>query len=155
VMILRARPQDAAAVASVLEKAFIEYRELYTARGYAATVITADEVNARMAEGPIWVAIQNSEIVGTLGALAKGEALYIRGMGIAPEARGKRIGESLLLHAENFAVDHGHQKITLNTTPFLSRAIALYEHFGFVRSIEPTPDLFGTPLFTMVKMLSN
>jgi putative acetyltransferase len=103
----------------------------------------------------MWVAIENAEIVGTVGAIAKGRALYIRGMGIVPEARGKGIGESVLRHIENFAVDQGHKEITLNTTPFLSRAIALYEHFGFVRSHEPTADLFGTPLFTMVKMLSN
>jgi len=153
--IRRATSQDAASVTSVLEKAFIEYRQLYTDKGYAATVITADEVKARMGEGPMWVAIDNARIVGTVSAIAKDEALYIRGMGIVPNARGKRIGELLLKHVETFAVTNNYKKLTLSTTPFLSRAITLYEHFGFVRSDEATPDLFGTPLLAMFKNLSS
>ena len=153
--IRRATSQDAASVASVLEQAFVEYRELYTEKGYAATVITADEVKARMAEGPMWVAIDNARIVGTVSAVAKGAALYVRGMGIAPEARGKRLGQLLLQHVEAFAVANNYKKLTLSTTPFLLRAITLYEHFGFIRSEEATPGLFGTPLFNMFKNLSS
>jgi uncharacterized protein len=153
VMIRRAGSQDAAAVASILEKAFVEYRELYTEKGYAATVLTAEDVKARMAEGPIWVALDSAQIVGTVAAVAKDEGLYLRSMAIVPEARGKRIGKLLLKQVERFAVTHGHKEMTLNTTPFLSRAIALYEHFGFTRSDNGPLDLFGTPLFSMIKSL--
>jgi len=38
----------------------------------------------------------------------------------------KRIGELLLKQVENFAAAHGYERMTLNTTPFLSRAIRLY-----------------------------
>ncbi|HEX6718075.1 MAG TPA: GNAT family N-acetyltransferase [Pyrinomonadaceae bacterium] len=155
IQIRRATSQDAASVASLLEKAFAEYRELYTEKGYAATVITADEVKVRLAEGPMWVAIDNAQIVGTVSAIAKDGALYVRGMGIAPDARGKHLGELLLKHVETFAVTNNHKKLTLSTTPFLLRAITLYEHFGFIRNEEATPDLFGTPLFTMFKNLSS
>jgi short-subunit dehydrogenase len=40
----------------------------------------------------------------------------------------------------------------LSTTP-LTRAISLYEQYGFRRSDEGPNNLFGTPLFTMVKVL--
>src|SRR5260370_227302 len=43
----------------------------------------------------------------------------------------------------------------LSTTPFLDRAIRLYERFGFQRSDEGPLDLFGTPLFTMTKRLNE
>ncbi|HEV8659305.1 MAG TPA: hypothetical protein VGS96_11840 [Thermoanaerobaculia bacterium] len=41
--------------------------------------------------------------------------------------------------------------LVLSTTPFLDRAIALYERCGFRRTDEPPHDRFGTPLFTMRK----
>jgi hypothetical protein len=43
----------------------------------------------------------------------------------------------------------------LSTTPFLTHAIVLYEGLGFQRSNEGPHDLFGTPLFTMVKTLGH
>jgi hypothetical protein len=153
VHIRRAEPGDASAIAATLEDAFVEYRELYTPQGYAATVIPAEKVRVRMSEGPMWIAIDNEQVVGTVAAISKGEALHVRGMGIVPAARGKRIGQLLLEQVESFARTHHHTKMALNTTPFLCRAIALYRRFGFERSDEATADLFGTPLFTMVKTL--
>jgi len=37
----------------------------------------------------------------------------------------------------------------------LSRAIRVYESFGFRRTEDGPQDLFGTPLFTMEKALSG
>jgi len=103
----------------------------------------------------MWVAVLDDQIVGTVAAVAKNDSLYIRGMGIVPEARGKRIGEALLRQVEKFAVDEGYKSLTLSTTPFLTRAIRLYEGFGFERINTQTTDLFGTPLFSMYKKLST
>jgi len=153
IQIRAANHEDASAVAAVLKKAFTEYLELYTGLGFAATVLTNDQVKDRITEGPMWVAIEEREIVGTVAAVSKGDALYIRGMGIVPSARGKGIGELLLNHVEAFAGASGYKRMTLSTTPFLSRAISLYERIGFRRSDEPPLDLFGTPLFSMVKEL--
>jgi hypothetical protein len=43
--------------------------------------------------------------------------------------------------------------MALGTTPFLSRAIRLYENLGFKRSDDGPLDLYGTPLFSMIKSL--
>jgi ribosomal protein S18 acetylase RimI-like enzyme len=75
-------------------------------------------------------------------------------MAILPAARGKRIGELMLKDVEAFGMARGHERMTLSTTPFLSRAIRLYERFGFQRSDGGPADLFGTPLFTMTKKLN-
>jgi nitroimidazol reductase NimA-like FMN-containing flavoprotein (pyridoxamine 5'-phosphate oxidase superfamily)/GNAT superfamily N-acetyltransferase len=145
--------EDSGQVASVLESAFAEYRSSYTEGGFAATVISKDKVEARMAEGPMWIALHDGVVVGTVAAVSKGEALHVRGMGIVPAARGKKIGERLLKHVEELARRQGHTRMTLSTTPFLARAISLYEYFGFERSAEGPLDLFGTPLFSMEKEL--
>lgn len=144
---------DAAAIASLLRKSFVEYEALYTSEGFAATVCTPEVVKARMEEGPVWVAQENQTIVGTVSAVLKGEKLYIRGMAVDPTARGKRIGRKLLDCAEEFAVENKCSRLFLSTTRFLSRAIKLYEDYGFHRNSEGPDNLFGTPLFTMIKTL--
>jgi mannose-6-phosphate isomerase-like protein (cupin superfamily) len=99
------------------------------------------------------VAKQNNNLVGTVSAVPQGEALYIRSMALLPTVRGQGIGRLLLQAIEEFARARDCQRLFLSTTPFLLRAIRLYEHFGFRRSNEGAKDLFGTPLFTMVKTL--
>ena len=148
-----AAPDDAAAISSLLLKSFIEYEDLYTSEAFAATVCTPDVVKARMDEGAVWVAQENQTIVGTVSAVLKGERLYIRGMAVDPAARGKRIGRKLLDFAEGFALEKKLSCLFLSTTPFLSRAIKLYEDYGFRYHDEAPDNLFGTPLFTMLKHL--
>lgn len=146
---------DAAAIAAVLNKAFREYEPYYTAAGFAATSPTSNQLQNRMKEGPVWVALQNGLIVGTAAAVPQGEKLYIRGMAVLPEAGGQKVGQLLLTEVESYAAAHGFESLFLSTTPFLNRAIRLYENFGFHRSREGEDDLFGTPLFTMVKTIGS
>jgi GNAT superfamily N-acetyltransferase len=145
--------EDASAISAVLAESFVEYESLYTPEGFAATTPDVDQILKRMTEGPMWVALHNGVVVGTVSAVSKGSALYIRGMAVLPAVRGRKVGELLLKEIENYAATHGHRRLILSTTPFLSRAIRLYERFGFERSSEGPNDLFGTPLFTMMKEL--
>jgi len=155
IQIRRACADDASSIALVLYRSFLEYKPYYTPEAFAATAPTSDQVLERMREGPVWVALQNDRIVGTVSVVAKGEGLYLRGMAVLPEARGQGIGWQLLEHIERFAIQNGFKRLFLSTTPFLTPAIRLYEHFGFRRVGEGPYDLFGTPLFTMVKTLKS
>ena len=134
-------------------ESFAEYESLYTPDGFAATAITTWQIALRMAEGPVWVAVSGERILGTASVTPKGDSLYVRGMAVLPSARGQRIGELLLTHVEQFAASESFRRLTLSTTPFLFRAIRLYEHFGFQRTDEGPHELFGTPLFSMQKIL--
>jgi GNAT superfamily N-acetyltransferase len=139
----------------VLFESFAEYESLYTPEGFSATAITAEQIENRIAEGPVWVAVLGEKIVGSISVIPKGDALYVRGMAVLPAARGQRIGELLLRHVEQFAATEDFQRLLLSTTPFLDRAIRLYEHFGFRRTHEGPHQLFGTPLFTMERAMSD
>lgn len=125
----------------------------YTAEGFAATAITPAQIANRIVEGPVWLAVLDEMIVGTVSVIAKDDSLYIRGMAVLPVARGKRIGELLLTHVEQFAAKKEFRRMLLSTTPFLHRAIRLYERFGYRRTTDGPHDLFGTPLFAMEKIL--
>jgi len=146
-----AEPTDLASIASVLRESFLEFKSSYTDEAFAATTPRSEELRRRMDEGPVWVALQDETVVGTVSAVPDGRALYIRSMAVLPRARGHGIGELLLHHVENFAYEWGFKRLFLSTTPFLTSAIRLYERFGFRRSSGGPKDLFGTPLFTMVK----
>lgn len=132
-----------------------QYRALYTQRGFAATTLASEQVLSRSKEGPVWVAVSEGEIVGTSSAVLRTDFLYVRGMAVQPKARGRRVGEFLLAESQRYATLHNCGRLVLSTTPFLERAIRLYERFGFRRTEEGPHDLFGTPLFTMEKVLSN
>jgi GNAT superfamily N-acetyltransferase len=153
VHIRKAVPDDSGTIAAVLLSAFTEYESLYTAEAFAATTPSSDQILARLAEGPIWVALKNDAVVGTISAVPKREGLYLRGMAIAPAGQGEGIGRKLLEYAEALAIQRGCERLLLSTTPFLTRAIRLYEQNGYCRSDEGPHDLFGTPLFTMSKTL--
>jgi GNAT superfamily N-acetyltransferase len=155
ILIGRAGRKDASQIAAALYKSFVEYESDYTAEAFAATISTPEQIQARMKEGPIWIALWGQTIVGTVSAVHKAKALYIRGMAVTPAARGKSIGWALLELVEEFAVRKRCTRLFLSTTPFLARAIQLYKRYGFVRSDEGPQDLFGTPLFTMVKILKS
>lgn len=76
-------------------------------------------------------------------------------MAVLPAARGHHLGQQLLDQVELYAREHGHNRLYLSTTPFLHRAIRLYESYGFWRTTAGPQDLFGTLLFSMEKLLIN
>jgi ribosomal protein S18 acetylase RimI-like enzyme len=145
--------KDAVSIASVLYEAFAEYTSAYTHQAFTATTPTSDQIQQRLNEGPVWVAVHKGTIVGTVSAVLQGAAFYIRSMAVLPTARGVGIGALLLDHIEHSAAAHGAGYLVLSTTPFLTRAIRLYEHVGFQRSPDGPHELYGTPLFTMMKPL--
>jgi GNAT superfamily N-acetyltransferase len=152
ILIRHAIADESPMIARVLYQAFVEFEPLYTPAAFAATTPTFDQIQKRWGEGPVWVAAQADQLVGTISAIPKSSGLYIRSMAVLPAGRGHGIGHLLLQAVEQFAMMQGFQRMFLSTTPFLTAAIRLYERFGFQRSNEGPHELFGTPLFVMIKL---
>jgi len=153
VRVRRAARSDAPAIALVLQAAFAEYASLYTRAAFAATTPPTEEIARRLGEGPTWIALLHRTVVGTVSAVSRGEALYVRSMAVAPEVRGRGVGRLLLEQVERYAGEQGFRCLELSTTPFLTSAIALYERAGFGPSDGEPRELCGTPLFNMRKAL--
>jgi len=144
---------DADAITQVLTQAFRIYKPLYTPAAYAATVITPGEVMQRMREGPVLIAMSDTQIAGTVSLIFRRDEVYIRGMAVDPAYGGQKIGLHLLKYIEDMARRKRAKRLMLSTTPFLERAIHRYSASGFARVAEGPGDLHGTPLFTMIKIL--
>jgi GNAT superfamily N-acetyltransferase len=155
IVVRRAELDDAQAIAEVLHQSFLEFKPLYTDGGFAATALSAEQVISRMQEGPVWVALHEDALLGTVAAVVKDESVYIRGMAVLPRARGTGVGAQLLREIETWTRQEGYNRLFLSTTPFLDSAIRLYERVGFRRTEPGLHDLFGTPLFAMEKLLLN
>jgi GNAT superfamily N-acetyltransferase len=112
------------------------------------------QIEDRIEHWMVWVADRGSMIVGTVSAYAEGEALHIRSMAVRPTMQGKGIGKLFLTRIENFACTNGYKRLTLNTAPFLKRAIRLYEGFGF-GFVGSEENWFGTRVSTMAKQLTS
>jgi GNAT superfamily N-acetyltransferase len=153
ILIRTAGPEDAAAVASVLREAFRQYEPLYTPAAFAATTPGPNQIVARLKEGPIFVMTQEDRFVGTVSVVDCSDDLYVCRMAVVPAEQGRKLGWRLLEHVEQHATQAGFKRLVLSTTPFLRKAIRLYENFGFHRTDEGPRDLLGTPLFTMAKTL--
>ena len=146
---------DALAIADIILQSFLEYKSSYTDEAFVATCPSGTEVEHRLAEGPVWIAVENETVVGTVSGVPDRKALLVRSLAVPPTSRGQGIGELLLDHVERYAYEHGYTRLVLSTTPFLTPAIRLYERFGFWRSSEGPRDRLGTPIFTMVKELKS
>ena len=86
VAIRRADESDVEQIATVLLRAFEEFRPLYTPAGFAATTPGADVLRSRLNEGPTWVAVHDGSIVGTVSAVTTEAGLYVRSMAVLPES---------------------------------------------------------------------
>lgn len=150
VVVREATQADAGAISSLLREAFREFEALYTPEAFVATAQAESGVLARIEEGPVWVAEREQALIGTVAAVRAVDSIVVRGMAVAPSARGLGVGRMLLERTEHFARGLAVQRLSLYTTPFLKQAIRLYQAAGFQFTGEKASP-HGTELLRMVK----
>ena len=131
VRIRRANQRDAAEIELLIREAFLEHEPAFTPEAFITAMPGKPEIEKRIEDWAVWIAVTANAIVGTVSAQARGRRLQIRTMAVHPSMRGHGIGKLLLARVEHFAYAHGYKRLSLNTTPFMNRAIRLYEAFGF------------------------
>lgn len=149
-----AEPGDEDVIERLIAAAFGPFRELYTPDAFDYTAIKADRIRERFTEGPIWLAHDGDQALGTVSGLPEGERFYIRSMGVAPEAQGRGVGQRLLDAIDEHARDRGFKRLYLYTTFVLPGARPLYEKNGFYILRETPPEeWFGMAGIEMEKVL--
>jgi ribosomal protein S18 acetylase RimI-like enzyme len=145
----RAKPEEAEIISSLIYQAFEEYKPLYTQKGFDATTPGHEEIENRIRNRTVWVAVYKNKIAGTVSCILCDENLYVRSMAVSKTVRRKGLGKALMRQMEKVAGENKCKNIELTITPFLKSAIHLYGSFGFVEN--GYKDLFGTPLIKMIK----
>jgi GNAT superfamily N-acetyltransferase len=152
----RGTAADAGGILVCLQAAFEPYRDRYTPDAFRDTVLTPVTIQLRLATMAVFVAVTApGEIVGTVGGSAiSAEEGHIRGMAVLPPWQGGGLARQLLQAVESELRAQGCQRITLDTTQPLERAMRFYEKHGYRRSGKVS-DFFGMPLFEYAKPLQT
>jgi N-acetylglutamate synthase-like GNAT family acetyltransferase len=150
----KASAEDCAQILQCLREAFEPYREAYTPKAFLDTVLSPAALEKRFSTISIFVAAgPGGEIIGTIGCNRVNQLEgHIRGMAVRNAWHGSGAAHRLLEAAEAELRALGCQRITLDTTEPLRRAISFYRKKGF----QPTgmvTDFFGMPLYEYAKQL--
>ena len=154
--IRKATTADACGIIACLSAAFEVYRDSYTLAAFADTVLTPETIQRRLQEMTVFVETQESGvIVGTIAcSVVNLEEGHIRGMAVLPTAQGSGVAGRLLAHAEAYFRQRNCERISLDTTAPLKKAIRFYKRSGFSPSGK-VQDFFGMPLYEYVKAISS
>jgi GNAT superfamily N-acetyltransferase len=151
--IRKATPHDSTAILACLHEAFEPYRDAYTPGAFADTVLTPEALANRFTTMTILVAAApDGAILGTIAVSCNANEGHLRGMAVGAGAQGQGVAQQLLTSAEQILRSRGCRRLTLDTTPPLTRAIAFYKKNGYV----PTghvQDFYGMPLYEFAKEL--
>ena len=82
--------------------------------------------------GNIFFVRENEEIIGTVALMKIEEGVFeLTKMAVVPAARGKKIGQQLMLHTLDFARSRGWKKLIIWSNRKLENAIHIYRKYGF------------------------
>lgn len=135
------QPSDNAALAGIIRSA-IEALHLPT-EGTAHSDPTTDNLfqHFQTPQSFYWVATENETVLGGCGifpsnGLPAGCCELVRYF-LAPQARGKGIGKTLLDKSIQTAMEYGYQTMYLESFPDMKEAIRIYEQNGFTYLDKP------------------
>jgi len=153
-VIRKAVEDDLPGILHCLRTAFEPYRTQYTPEAFQDTVLSVETLATRFRSMAIVVAEQaDGKIAGTIGyRLVSPAHGHIRGMAVLPECRGIGVAQNLLDAVQDELRAQGCERVTLNTTKPLERAIAFYRKNGF-QPTGATRDFFGMALYEYERRL--
>jgi N-acetylglutamate synthase and related acetyltransferases len=128
--------QDNPTIALVIRQVSAEYG-LTADKGYTVADPNLDELFQLYSQQghAYWVLEDDGKIVGGGGIAplqcSETDICELQKMYFLPSARGKGMAKKLALMAMEHAREQGFKRCYLETTAFLTEAIALYEHLGF------------------------
>ena len=128
--------EDNAAIAGVIRQVSAEYG-LTADKGYTVADPNLDELYQLYSQPghAYWVLEEEGNVVGGGGVAplqcSDTDICELQKMYFLPSARGKGMAKKLALMAMDHAREQGFKRCYLETTAFLTEAIALYEHLGF------------------------
>jgi GNAT superfamily N-acetyltransferase len=123
----RARPDEAAAVAALVEAAYTQH---IAAVGRRPRPMDDDHA-AHIAAGEQWVLERDGALVASVVLLARDDHLLVDNVAVAPDHQGHGLGRAVLAFAEDEARRRGHAELRLYTNAAMAGNLVFYPRLGF------------------------
>ena len=151
-----AGPDDFEAVGEITVRAYLDGGHLPADAEYAGTLADA---RSRAEGAELWVAVDDADgrVVGSVTFAAPGSEFHeiatadegdVRMLAVDGTARGRGIGDALMLRCVERARDLGLVALALSTQPSMHAAHRIYERMGFERA--PERDWSPAPGITLL-----
>lgn len=149
--IRRALPEDYEVVGELTVRAYRDGGFLPEGTDYAGMLADA---RTRAEEAELWVAVDDRDgrVLGSVAFAAPGSSYHevaapdeadVRMLAVDDSARGRGIGEALMMRCVDRARELGLSGLALSTQPAMKAAQRIYDRLGFVRAPhrdwEPVP----------------
>lgn len=95
--------------------------------------------------------VLDGQLLGCVCLENKGSALYLGMLTVSPDIQAQGIGKRLLQAAEEYALSHQCQKITMTVLPMRHELVAFYERRGFQSTGKTHPFPADDPNFGLPK----
>jgi GNAT superfamily N-acetyltransferase len=123
----RARADEAAAVAALVEAAFARH---VAAVGRRPAPMDDDHAG-HIARGDQWVADADGTLVASVVLLARDDHLVVENVAVAPDRQGQGHGRALLAFAGDEARRRGVRELRLSTNAAMTDNLVFYPRLGF------------------------
>jgi GNAT superfamily N-acetyltransferase len=126
-----ARPDEAAAVAALVEAAFARHVEAVGRRPAPMD----DDHAARIAAGQQFVAdAPDGTLAASIAVVDAGDHLVVNNVAVAPAHQGRGHGRALLAFAEDEARRRGRPEIRLHTNAAMADNLVMYPRLGYTET---------------------
>jgi predicted N-acetyltransferase YhbS len=125
-----ARPEDAAAILTVIQLAFAQYEGKLVPQSGAARE-TVETVTARLAKESCVLAVRDERLVGCLFYEHFADHLYFGRLAVLPEHRGHGVARRLVSEVEAVALAAGIATVALNVRIALPGNAVLFAALGY------------------------
>lgn len=141
IIIRKVEKTDNALLAAMIKEVFDEYEAPHCGTVYSDP--TTNDLNALFEKqnAVLWVAEVDGEVLGCCGIYpTEGldeDCAELAKFYLSSKIRGKGIGKQLMLQCFQSAKEMGYKKLYLESLPQFSKAVSMYERYGFVNIDKP------------------
>jgi len=131
VIIRRAELSEVDKVRAIVKEAYAPIKKQLS-RNPAALEEGLSKISRHIQMGDQYVALVGENLVGTMRVRLRGQVGIVSRLAVASKYRGRRIGITLMDHAERLLTDRGATIIEVEVYGAIDAQLSFYERLGFV-----------------------
>ena len=151
-LIRAARPDEAAAIVALLQRAFGEYRGKLRPES-SALLETAETIRAAMKTGTILLAERGGRILGCVSVRHKDDCAYAGRLAVEPMERRIGVARALMAAAEALTRQMGSDRLRVDVRLKLTANRAFFRALGFIEGAERCHAGFRSPSYVELEKI--